>query len=1329
MDSNQTPIHKSFLLQNHFNYLFHISDIHIRNSEDRQDEFKLQFTRTFNHIKLHPKFHKDTSLIIVTGDILDKGIRMTAIAIELLQLFVDGLTTLCSTIIIPGNHDDKKDVGLSRLDSLTAVFNESRQQRTNLYYLKSSGIYLFGDNIAFGHTSVIDKQFIKASDINDSNRTKIALFHGLVGVSSSSSSNNTYNILNNYDFYIDDFNGYDKVLLGDVHKVQKVGNEHCWYAGSLIQKSFSEDRRQHGGLLVWNINSNDKPEYIHIQNNHEFIILNIENGDITGEACEATGAFHLRNNKPFEISTLPKKTSIRFKCDKNTTHAHLDNITQQLNNNTTIIEESRVWTDFHHVTNNKKEEREKEPLSNIDPLERYVTNNFPDNIQSLTELDKEYKTKHNVSSLDANTNYGKWTLLELSMENIYNYQEKHTLCFKKLPHDIISIHGKNGSGKSKLVESIILALYGCGPKHVPHIVSHGKNNATTSLTIQLNNDIYIINRTFKWNPNKSCKSNKTSIQIIKNNEDNTATDKYESEKSIERLFGTKQDLCDTHISKQGCHLDFIHKKEQDQLAFLKRLFNTSIYETIEKTVKQDISQLKKEVKQKQLQLEKYGKKDITQLNLELETLQQEITPLTQKKSHLLQTHTENTINIEKHKNLSNIIKELTLDITDKKKELIDNLDSKLEIKDKQIKNKTTLDTLKNDLLAYRNQIETLYEKKHPITPSLIDDIKLLETKIIQLEQEISKLINIIDQDNKQSSYIVNKIKKYKSRLDVFQQQKCNTLEKLDNNRKWTFSSLQAYTLELKKQNNTNIDKDKDKDSISVLNNDIKAYEARIRDHDISTLDKQYKKYNKYLLEQQQTNLHIKDTLKKIKNIKNDLTKDRFSYQDSCKSCQHNKTINLIPEKLQDLDKLKSELNELNENIIIINNYLQEHPEIPQLYLDNTAYNTNISRHNILVEQLKKHEIYQQLKQEEIEYKNFIKQRDLLNTLQNSIQQTQEKEKGLQEKQISIETKTQENKELLEKYKLELQTQNELLKVHVQEQLFIKDNDKLQLEIDELHKKISTVETNSSNIQKNNKELEKMLVAHLANNTIIQYLKEKETLVELRKQELDVIVIIQPLELVNKITHLDNKLDQLKDKIRLKQNEIQQEQDNIDKQHQLTIELETLEYDLELLVNYLKITQEFPIHINKTGINQLEILINQYLWNMTCFNIKIISTDNSVEFIRNDPDKSIPIEYCSGFEKFAISLAIRLAFAKIHPFNSMNSLIIDEGFGVFDSHNLKRLPNMLETLKPLFRQIFIITHIDELQSELTHKIMINTDKITGYPVIINTDKITGYSTVR
>lgn len=122
--------------------------------------------------------------------------------------------------------------------------------------------------------------------------------------------------------------------------------------------------------------------------------------------------------------------------------------------------------------------------------------------------------------------------------------------------------------------------------------------------------------------------------------------------------------------------------------------------------------------------------------------------------------------------------------------------------------------------------------------------------------------------------------------------------------------------------------------------------------------------------------------------------------------------------------------------------------------------------------------------------------------------------------------------------------------------------------------------------------------------------------------------------------------------------------------------------------------------------------------MTHFSITCHYTTDAtgIIFMKKDKDKLIPICNCSGFEKFAIAIAIRLAIAKIHPFNSMNCLFIDEGFGVFDQQNLKKLPDMLETLKPLFRQIFIITHIEQLQMTLHYKIFINQDRQTGHPVI-------------
>ena len=108
-----------FLLDKHFQSLFHISDIHIRNGEERFEEFIEVFKNLGLTIKNHKKYSEEASLVIITGDILDKGLHMTAHAIQLLKILIDTLTNLANTIIIPGNHDDKKDVGFSKLDSLS----------------------------------------------------------------------------------------------------------------------------------------------------------------------------------------------------------------------------------------------------------------------------------------------------------------------------------------------------------------------------------------------------------------------------------------------------------------------------------------------------------------------------------------------------------------------------------------------------------------------------------------------------------------------------------------------------------------------------------------------------------------------------------------------------------------------------------------------------------------------------------------------------------------------------------------------------------------------------------------------------------------------------------------------------------------------------------------------------------------------------------------------------------------------------------------------------------------------------------------------------------
>ncbi len=1299
---------KSYLLEHHFTHLFHISDVHILNGEERQQEFILQFKRTFQTIEQHPKFKKKTSLIVVTGDILDKGIKMSAIAIELLQILVDGLTKLAPTIIIPGNHDDKKDLGTSTLDSLTAVFNERMQTRSNLYYLKDTGIYLFGDNLALGHTSVIDKKLIRAQDINTTNRLKIALFHGMVD--GSSSSTDTDFMLQNCDFLAKDFDGYDKVLLGDVHKAQAIGkDQRLWYAGSLIQKSFAEDRRQHGGLLVWDLASDPDtaPQYLHIPNDHEYLVLNVVKGQIAGEFTDSKGSLHLRNLKPFQVESLPKNTSLRFKCDQETLHSHLDALTKQLEQKTKIIKNNRIWTDH------KTQTTPSHPTQQSDPFQEYLAKYYPDQIDELIDLHTKYH-EENTHNLDETSCYGKWTLIHLSLENIYNYLGQHNLPFDQLPKDIISITGKNGAGKSKIIDSILLGIYGCGPKFVPHVITHGVKQGKTRITISVNGDTYQINRTFTRG--KDNKNNKTTLSITKNDVDETATDKPENEKSIIRLFGERDDLCDTHISLQGHHQAFIHKKEREQRELLKRIFNTTVYETIEKTVKSDITETKSKFKKTQQELEAYPEVDLTQLTETLEGLQHLTPEIIGQRDQQIQLLRDNDIARERQNTLTQNQRTLSEELRQRQQTKINMTYSEPEIQTRLQQAQETISTLTTDLSQIQDSIDRCREQKHPISTTLLTDIKQLETRINQTQTSLSTCQNQqVDLASKNRKF-TQQLSKETKILEKLTQEKYQLLSSLEPNRKWTYPNQSQYQQRLKQMGPVDsTDKQEQRqEQIQDLNTQIEKFQTQTKDLDLSKLEQQYTEYQDRQLQQKLVATTISGLQKQISGLEYQLENHQFSYDENCSCCRQNKTINLIPEKIAELELRQQQL---KDNITISQDhqtYLDQHQQIPSIYQQFKEYGRQVADKTNLDRKRQDQLEIQKLEQEFTDFQQAQVKEQQLEQLTQKLKNQETKETQLQNELRLLQDQETHLTTQRQTYQLQLQSEQTEMKSFIQEKHHIQENTKLDQEINQLTQSLNTKQ---QTIQQQTQEIESLTQMKCdlqKNNEIDQQLGSLQQQLDQVTTEL-VKVVVSPPRLLE--AELQNREQQLASHHRLIQETSQTQQQQRERQEircQLLNDRDIHQYDLDLYSKYLKITQDYPLYLNKKGIKTLETLINQYLWNMTRFKIEILDETTSLTFLKVDQGQKIPIDYCSGFEKFAISIAIRIALSKIHPFNSMNSLIIDEGFGVFDSNNLKRLPEMLEPLTLLFNQIFIITHIDDLQSELKQKIKIS--QTNGRPQI-------------
>ena len=91
---------------------------------------------------------------------------------------------------------------------------------------------------------------------------------------------------------------------------------------------------------------------------------------------------------------------------------------------------------------------------------------------------------------------------------------------------------------------------------------------------------------------------------------------------------------------------------------------------------------------------------------------------------------------------------------------------------------------------------------------------------------------------------------------------------------------------------------------------------------------------------------------------------------------------------------------------------------------------------------------------------------------------------------------------------------------------------------------------------------------------------------------------------------------------------------------------------------------------------------------------------------NDSGVFRDYEMYSGGEAFRINFAIRLALSKVLAQRAgarLQTLVIDEGFGSQDVSGRQRLIEAINTIKPDFEKILVITHMDEIKDAFPTRI--------------------------
>ena len=109
---------------------------------------------------------------------------------------------------------------------------------------------------------------------------------------------------------------------------------------------------------------------------------------------------------------------------------------------------------------------------------------------------------------------------------------------------------------------------------------------------------------------------------------------------------------------------------------------------------------------------------------------------------------------------------------------------------------------------------------------------------------------------------------------------------------------------------------------------------------------------------------------------------------------------------------------------------------------------------------------------------------------------------------------------------------------------------------------------------------------------------------------------------------------------------------------------------------------------------------------------LINNEVSSYIPDRDVKQIISVSQASGFQHFAISLALRMSLFINKYENQCNQLFIDEGFVNFDENNLSIVPSFLKSLLSYFSSIIIVSHINLIQGNVDETAEIKFDKSTS-----------------
>ena len=561
----------------------HISDLHIRNYRYHY-EYEQVFEQLYEKLKeLKP------DIIVNTGDTAHTKLNLSPSYFDMAARMFEKLADIAPYHIILGNHDLNLR-NLSKIDAvspLVAALNHS-----SIHFHKNSAEVDIGNGFCFHVLSIVDEENWTLP--TDMDKVNIALFHGSVaGVKTSTGWTMTHG-----DISLDRLTEYDYALLGDIHKPnQELDKEgRIRYAGSLVQQNFGESEEK--GFLLWDIKDVDnfKVKHYALENPKPFVTINLtKKGKIPTKAQIKEGCrLRLVSSVNLPIDVIKRTIDVAKTKYKPETVNYYSNVFGRKDKNEII---NSVF---------------KDDLRSLEVQQNLITDH-------LIDYELEEETLNQI--FDLNQKYNKlvteeeevsrnihWSVKNFGWDNLFNYGEQNSIDFEKL-EGIVGIFGKNFSGKSSIIDSLLYTMFNTTSKNERknlNVINQNKDNGAGTIEIDIGTNTYRIERSsekyekkLKGNVSTEARTNVefTKIDNLTGEETPLNGDtRAQTDKNIRSVFGSIDDFLLTSMGSQVDSLAYINEGSTKRKEILAKFLDLEVFEKKFKKAKEDAADLRVAIK-------------------------------------------------------------------------------------------------------------------------------------------------------------------------------------------------------------------------------------------------------------------------------------------------------------------------------------------------------------------------------------------------------------------------------------------------------------------------------------------------------------------------------------------------------------------------------------------------------------------------------------------------------------------------------------------------------------------------------------------------------------